>query len=379
MPAVTATMNSPSQRPLRILYLDTDLGVGGAEMMVRALLDAWAAAGQRPGLLLTYGHGIVGEDIAARGHHVESLNLPRGWRLWLQRRRVQACIDRLAPDAIVLNNRDVLLPWAWTLGQGRVPVFVVIHSTETGGYRRTDWLHRLFLRRYRRIVTLGLPHRDYAAARYRLPLAQLAIVHNGIENEFSTVLAAPLPELPAEAVIAVIAARLHPDKNHRDLLVALAAVLPQHPELHLLVLGQGPLREALEREAQARGIAAHVHFLGARSDVPAVLARAHIGILASTTTETLSIAVLEYMRAGLPVLATRVGSLSDQVLDGETGLLVSPGDAVALAAGLRQLLASATLRARLGAAGKALQQRQFTAGRMAAGYLQLFREELAKR
>ena len=369
---------SPAVQPMRILYLATEMGLGGAEVVARTLFNEWAARGHTPHLLLTYTPGVNAKRIQADGHAVEALGLPGGAKMLLKISRVHERVKAIQPDVIIINNQDVLLPWAWTLGSKTVPVFAVIHSTEAGKFRPSDLIHRLFLPRYDRVITLGKPHAKYAMQRFGLAREKLAVIHNGVEPIIPKPLEKPLPELPQDALIGVIAARLHPDKNHMGLLEATKVVLEKHPNFHLLALGQGDQRDALEAHAQKLGITDHVHFLGARGDVGAILERAHLGLISSVTTETLSIAVLEYMRAGLPVVSTRLGSLEDQVLDGKTGLLVPPGDDQALAKAIGKMLESPSLRSQFGAAGKAFQQQEFTSAKMGEGYLKLFQNTLGR-
>jgi L-malate glycosyltransferase len=368
----------PAVQPMRILYLATEMGLGGAEVVARTLFNEWAARGHTPQLLLTYTHGVNAKRIQADGHAVEALGLPGGAKMLLKISSVRERVRAIQPDVIIINNQDVLLPWAWTLGSKSVPVFAVIHSTEAGKLRPSDLIHRLFLPRYDRVITLGEPHAKYAMQRFGLTREKLAVIHNGVEVQATKPLEKPLPELPQDALIGVIAARLHPDKNHMGLLEATKIVLEKHPNFHVLALGQGDQRNALEAHAKTLGIADHVHFLGARGDVGAILERAHLGLISSVTTETLSIAVLEYMRAGLPVVSTRLGSLEDQVLDGKTGFLIAPGDDQALAKAISKMLENSGLRQQFGAAGKALQQQEFTSAKMGEGYLKLFQKTLSR-
>jgi glycosyltransferase involved in cell wall biosynthesis len=368
----------PDTKPLRILYLATEMGLGGAEVVARTLFHEWAAQGHTPHLLLTYSPGVNAQRIQSDGHSIEALGLARGAKMLLQLSVVRNRVQTFKPDVIIVNNQDVLLPWAWTLGGPNLPVFAVIHSTEAGKFRPSDLIHRLFLPRYSAVITLGEPHAKYAMQRFGLAREKLAVIHNGVETIIPKPLEKPLPELPNDALVGVIAARLHPDKNHIGLLEATKIVLEKHPNFFVLALGQGDQRDALEAHAKTLGIADHVHFLGARGDVGAILERAHLGLISSVTTETLSIAVLEYMRAGLPVVSTRLGSLEDQVLDGKTGFLVTPGDDRALAAAITRVLENPKLREQFGLAGKALQEQEFTSQKMGSGYLELFQRTLAR-
>jgi glycosyltransferase involved in cell wall biosynthesis len=412
---MTITAPNPPQptdtiRPMRILYLATEMGLGGAEVVARTLFNEWAARGHTPHLLLTYKPGVNAKRIQADGHNIEALDLPGGPRMLLKISSVRERVKAINPDVIIINNQDVLLPWAWTLGGPKkstlggpkkstlggpkkstlggpksstlggkdVPVFAVIHSTEAGKFRPSDLIHRLFLPRYQKVITLGEPHAQYAMQRFGLARDKLAVIHNGVEAIVPKPLEKPLPELPNDALVGVIAARLHPDKNHMGLLEATKLVLEKHPNFHVLALGQGDQRDSLEAHAKKLGIADHVHFLGARGDVGAILERAHLGLISSITTETLSIAVLEYMRAGLPVVSTRLGSLEDQVLNGKTGFLVPPGDDRALAQAISKMLENPKLREQFGTAGKALQQQEFTSAKMSEGYLKLFQKSLSR-
>jgi glycosyltransferase involved in cell wall biosynthesis len=371
----TEASSPQALQPLRIAYLSTEMGLGGAEMIGRLLFDEWRALGHEPHLVLTYQPGIVAQRMSGDGHNVIALSLPRGLKILGHISRVRKALLEIAPDVIVMHNQDALLPWAWTLGNvvagKRVPVIAAVHSSASGTIQMTDRIHRLFLPRFDRVIVLGGPHAKYAHERFGVPQSNITIIHNGVTPKPARDLESPLPEMPANAVVGVIAARLHPEKNHRMLFEATQPVVRNHPEFHLLVAGQGDLRAELEAYTSELNLSSNVHFLGARGDVSAILDRAQIGILSSIN-ETFSVAVLEYMRAGLPVVATRTGSLEDQVKDGQTGFLVPPRDVQALAGALERLVADSGLRERLGQAGRELQSREFTARGMSEAYLALF-------
>ena len=130
-----------------------------------------------------------------------------------------------------------------------------------------------------------------------------------------------------------IVSNFRPAKCLDNLLEAFAIVLQSAPEAQLSVVGDGPLRGNLEDMAKRLGLEDHVVFWGTRSDVPAILRQAIIGVNSSRN-EGLANAVIEYMAARLPVVATKVGGTSELVIHGETGLLVPPNDPRALAEAL---------------------------------------------
>ncbi len=121
-----------------------------------------------------------------------------------------------------------------------------------------------------------------------------------------------------------------------------------------------------------------MRFLGRRSDVPDLLEACDVFVLPSRR-EGLGVAALEAMARGRPVVASAVGGLAETVVTEQTGLLVAPGDAAALAAALERLLADPALARRLGAAGAARVEQHFLAEQMVSAYETLYREILAER
>ena len=160
-----------------------------------------------------------------------------------------------------------------------------------------------------------------------------------------------------------IVSNLRPPKCLDILLEAFAIVLRSAPEAQLSIVGDGPLRGDLEVMAKRLGLEDHVVFWGMRSDVPAILRQATIGVNSSRN-EGLANAVIEYMAARLPVVATSVGGTPELVIHGETGLLVPPNDPRALADALLALLRNRETAQRLGVAGRRRVEEHFTVERM---------------
>jgi glycosyltransferase involved in cell wall biosynthesis len=171
--------------------------------------------------------------------------------------------------------------------------------------------------------------------------------------------------VPAVAQIA----RLAEVKGQRDLLAALEEL----PDVHAVFVGEdleqgGAYRRSLEAEAGERAA-----FLGYRSDIPAILDAVDMLVLPSRL-EGLPMVVLEAMAQAKPVVATDVGGTAEAVVDGETGLLVPPGDPHALAEAIRRLIDDPELARRLGEAGRRRVEREFSAGVMTARVLEVLDE-----
>jgi glycosyltransferase involved in cell wall biosynthesis len=143
--------------------------------------------------------------------------------------------------------------------------------------------------------------------------------------------------LPPNGPVIGNVARLSEQKGQRFLVDALPRIAERHPGARVALVGDGPLRAALERQAASLGVAEHVVFAGQRHDVPRWLASFDVFALPSLF-EGLCYAVIEAQAAGVPVVATPVGGVRDTVVDGETGILVPAEDSAALADAIVRLL-----------------------------------------
>lgn len=157
-----------------------------------------------------------------------------------------------------------------------------------------------------------------------------------------------------EQVLVLAARRLVKKNGMEYLLQAAPEFLATSPQARLVIAGDGPEEEALIQLAATGGVADRVHFLGniARERLPDLVAMADIAVLPSLK-EATSIAGLEAMASGKPLVGTAVGGIPEIIRDGETGLLVPPADASALAQALARLIRDEALRLRLGQAGRA--------------------------
>jgi glycosyltransferase involved in cell wall biosynthesis len=221
------------------------------------------------------------------------------------------------------------------------------------------------------MVVLGGEARAAVVAR-GWPAARVAVVGNGCPVPPAPRRGWVRPELglPDGAVLLACVGTLIPRKGYDVLLRAVGPLLAGRPERHLLVVGDGPDRAALEALAADQGVRAQVRFLGLRNDAAALVADADLFVLASRA-EGLSFALLEALAAAVPVVATAVGD-HRAVVTPETGLLVPPGDAEALRAAVAAALDDLpTARARA-AAGRALVARDFSVDRQVEDQFRVF-------
>jgi glycosyltransferase involved in cell wall biosynthesis len=201
---------------------------------------------------------------------------------------------------------------------------------------------------------------------------KLVKIHNGVPD-------VPQRARPGEArprTRVIMVARLDAPKRQAELLDALRATGPDGWELDLV--GDGPGEDALRRSVAELRLTDRVRVLGLRADVPELLAGAQVGALVSGF-EGFPLVTLEYMRAGLPVVASEVGGVAEAVRHGRNGLLVRPGDPLGLREALSSLLDAPQRRAELGARGRADYAAEFTLDRMVEETLALYHETILRR
>jgi glycosyltransferase involved in cell wall biosynthesis len=188
-----------------------------------------------------------------------------------------------------------------------------------------------------------------------VPADRLVVVHEGVDvghiDRLMSVDAHAAFFLPHGAPIVGNVAALVPHKGQRHLIAAAAKVVRDVPDARFLILGEGELRDSLQRQIKDLALERHVLLPGFRDDVIGLLKSFDIFVMSSLT-EGLGTSILDAMACGKPVVGTAAGGIPEAVVDGETGLLVPPHDDDALAKALVRLLKDQALRASLGAAGR---------------------------
>ncbi len=168
-------------------------------------------------------------------------------------------------------------------------------------------------------------------------------------------------------VLFACVARFAPQKNHALLLKAFAKGPASDPKAHLVLVGDGALREQTEQQAGVLGLTHQVHFLGLRADIPDVLGAMDVFVLSSDY-EGNPLSVMEGMAAGLPVVTTAAGGVPDLLENGKEGLIVQPGDVLGLSNSMASLLRNREIRQSLGMAAARRAGEKFDVSRMVQAY-----------
>jgi glycosyltransferase involved in cell wall biosynthesis len=164
--------------------------------------------------------------------------------------------------------------------------------------------------------------------------------------------------IPAGSAVIGCVAGLRPVKDHETLIKAIARLRPRWPTIRLVLIGDGPSRRPLEHLVRELNLTAVVRFAGVRPNEPNLHHLFDISVLSSLS-EALPNTIVEAMAAGKPVVATRVGGVTDAVVDGETGTLITPQSPVELASAIERLLLRPILRESMGDAARRRARAQF--------------------
>lgn len=364
---------------MRILQMIPTLGTGGAERLVASLAPQLKRWGHDVKVVAEYdGAGsFVAGQLEAQGVELGFLGKRRGLDVRMIPRMARA-IRAFRPDVVHSHSSHVLryaIPAV--LLSRRCPIVHTLHNLaerETDrpgaalqfvafragvapvaiGQAVAESMQRLYRLAPRRIIPNGIPVAEFRAA-------------PGARGEMRGTLG-----LPAEAPVFIAVGRFSEQKNHAALLEAFASVRLGGLGAHLLLAGDGELRDALADRARALRLEGRVHFLGTRRDVPKLLQAADVFVLSSSW-EGNPLSVMEAMAAGRAVVATAVGCVPELV-SVETGRLVTPNDAPGLEAAMFELASDLAVAHAKGEAAAHVARERFEVSTMARAYERLYEE-----
>jgi glycosyltransferase involved in cell wall biosynthesis len=340
---------------VNVVALASTWRIGGAERVTLSSARGLAKRGHRVRLASLREPGPVG-DLARKEGLFGASHLAPGRPGLRGLLRVRSLLRREGADVLYLLDHEnaAVLGVLAALAAGVRRRFLAIHTMGMwGGKSSLPAGIRTMLPLLTRIVAVAEAQREYLVRRERVARGRIEVVPNGIELSDG----APVPReaarralgVPAGARVVAVVAQLRPEKGHEVYLEAARRLLERTRDAVTLFAGDGPMRQELEARAEGLGLGDRVRFLGARDDVPVVLAASDVCALPShPVVETSPLAAMEAMAAGRPVVATKVGALAEIVEHGLSGFLVPPGDPEALAGALAHLLNDDVLRARLG-------------------------------
>lgn len=365
---------APRARP-RVLIASSTLHIGGAERVIaclashlnRDLFDVTACYLKE--------NGVVGDEMRQAGVDLVPIpglvpGRPDRWsflklRRLLRERRIQIIHTHDIHGLMDASACRLIMP-----GLRHIHTFHYGYPPRPYQYERVE---RVLWRVPDQLVAVGEEQALAIQRLYGIPAERLHVLRNGVDRK-DAIMDDSLQALVANVNVPVIASisTLIEQKSIPTLLEAAGMLRGSGEQFLLLIAGHGHLRDELERQAEALSLGASVRFLGWVNEASRrVLPLCDI-FVQSSIWEAMSVVVLEAMAAGKPVVVTRTGDNHHVVSNGETGLVVPPADAGALAEALRKLIRDPELRARYGAAGQQRHAGRYKVENMVRAHEQLY-------
>lgn len=336
--------------------------VGGAEEMVlnlvRHLPDRYA-----PAVVCIHSAGPIGEEIRKTGVPFSVLGLQPGLSRPFDVLRLRDFLHALQPSIVHTFLLTGSLYGRFAAMMSGVPVVI---GTEVNIYENKRASHARFEQWLMRgtdiVIASAKSVKDFYVEQVGADPAKVEVIYNAVDwSQLETTMTRDELRasigVPREVMAAGIIARLTEQKAHRVLFDAMAQHAPLQ-QMHLVVVGDGELRESLTERVETLGLRDRVHFVGARRDLGNILAAVDLFAMPSLW-EGLPLSLVLAMGAGLPVVATRVAGIPEVVQHDVSGLLVSPGNSGELAQALSRLVEDAPLRRSLGERARALVMPRF--------------------
>lgn len=361
-----------ASKPLRVLFLLTSMPVGGAETLLVNLVRRLDRRRFAPEIVCLKEPGPLGEMLAAEMPvHSDLLACKYDLRILP---RLMKLMRRPQADAVVTVGAGDKMFW------GRIAAHLAGVPVVASALHSTGWpdgvgrLNRLLTGWTDAFIGVADAHAEHLVQNERFPAEKVNTIYNGVDcDRFAPQDASAIRRelgIAADAPVVGILAALRPEKNHELFLAGAKEIRQALPATQFIVVGDGPKRPELEQLAAELGIADVVHFVGSRSDVPALLAACNVVALTSHN-EASPVSILEALACGVPVVASNVGSVRETVVDGETGRLFRAGDLATFVAATVDLLNSPAERERMGAEGRRRVEARWSLDAMVRGYEQL--------
>lgn len=366
--------------PTTIAFCITDLDPGGAERALVHIVTRLDRAEWSPHVFCLAGEGRLAAELRDAGVPVVCLGIRRWWPFPAAFRLVRE-LRRIRPAVLqtFLHHANIIGRWA-----GRRAGTPVIVSGIRVAERRSRfrlWLDRRTANRVDRHVCVSEGVAEFSIQTGGLPRDKVVVIPNGVDfDRFAHARPADFAEfgVPPDRRVILSVGRLDPQKGVMVLLDAFAALARELPDVHLILVGDGPLRPEIEKFVSSHALADRVHLTGFRDDVPSLMQAADCFVLASLW-EGMPNVLLEALAAGLPVVGTAVEGVAELLADGERGRIVPPNDAGRLRVALRETLTAPATDAPPHIKSQHISGKEFTWRAIAARYEQLYRDLLLEK
>jgi len=367
--------------PVRVVWCITDLDPGGAERALVQIVTRLDRSRFQPQVICLMPRGALADELEQAGVPVHCLDARNRWDFVRVTGRLVQLLRQLQPELVQTFLYHANIVGRFAAWRAQVPHVV---SGIRVAERRSRW--RLRLDRWTsglvdRHVCVSRAVADFSIRQGGLPATKVVVIPNGVDAErFASARPADLSSwgVPHDSRVVLTVCRLDPQKGITILIEAFAPLANTFADVHLVIVGEGPQQAHLVAQIERQQLSGRVHLVGWRDDVPALLKRASCFVLSSLW-EGMPNVVLEAMAAGVPVVSTRVEGTKELVTSGETGILVEPGNSVALATEIGRVFNDPDRATKLAYSGQRLVVKDFTWNSVVNAYTRLYEQVLIKR
>jgi len=374
-----------SKAPIKILFVITSTGVGGAEKMLYHTSTALDPARYLPSICSLKEKGEIARDMEAAGIEVHCLTMADGYRFggWFASLtalfRLTSYLLKVRPTIVhsFLFRANILSRIAaFIAGVPLVISSVRVMGGEKDYYHTVEKITSFMVDHY---ITVSESVKEYLIGKANLLPEKITTVYNGVTINGTGAgmednMPMPFGLEPQDSVVLTVG-RLHRQKGYDYFIRAIARVKHEVPGVKVLIAGEGEEENNLKNLVRSLDLTKEIIFTGLSLDVRKILPFTGIFVLSSLW-EGMPNAVLEAMAAAKPVVATRVGGVPELVVDGETGILVPPEDTEALARAIIALLQDPLRGLSMGETGRERVQAHFSMAAMVTKTDNLYQELL---
>lgn len=360
--------------PLRVQFVITSMPVGGAETLLVNLLRRMDPSVLAPEVICLKQPGPLGEEIA-KEFPVHSDLIGGKWDIGVLPRLIRLMRNRRTDVVVTVGAGDKMF---W----GRLAAFIAGVPVIASALHSTGWpdgvgqLNRRLTPITDAFIAVADSHGRFLHEFEGFPEDKVHVIRNGVDcdrfapAESNRIAVREELQLDPTTPLVGIVAALRSEKNHAMLVRAAARLRPQYPDLHWVVIGDGPERTTIQSLAEELSVADRIVMLGTRHDTPRLVSALDVFTLCSLN-EASPVSILEALACEVPVAASDVGSIRETVVPDQTGLLFDAQDLEGMVAAIDSLLADASLSQRMGRAGRQRVLHSGSLESMVTGYQRL--------
>ena len=350
---------------LSVIHLVEDLKTGGAERVIADIVEGLDRKRFEARVWCVARGGETADELRENGIEVRILGIP-SYHNPLNIIRLSGLLKKEKPDIVHTHGYFASVIGRLAAKKAGLPIIIThVHSTYWEYKKRHLLIERCLSRYTRKIVCCSEAVKNFVTGHEKIKKDKTVVIYNGVDEERFAPVQDPSPArarlgIDRESPVVGTVSSLTPHKGQGFLIQAAAKIRDTYPATRFLIVGDGPLRRDLEEQALESDLQSSLIFTGTRRDIPDLLSLMDIFVLPSSSREGLGIAIIEAMAMGKPTVATNIGGIPEVIQDGETGLLVPPGDSAALAKAVIELVDNPDRAKAMGKKGRNRFTQKFT-------------------